>query len=783
MAERRSRFEELYRQQTQSGQGTFSALGSAARERARERADLRRLFPNTGMLGAMLESTFGKAYKSGQKGGKAGAMSGGASPLDDKALNVIRMNTAIMAKNSMVLPGMARDMNVMRQNIARMTKATTGTAATRADTHFLKAKERESAYESAISKGSADKKSAVGKVSGGASSLFKSIFGGIGSFLGGTLALGGSIISSLVSGLGSVLGIVGGVAGGILGAIGSAVSGLGIMGIIALAGAGYMISQMNKSGMFDDLSLGKMFGLAPRADGKGLFEDTAKKLDTYFKTDKFTETLQAIKGNFAGLAAASMKVFSNLSDMVMNFLNLALQELKIVFVDMTNKFGGIAGGVIGAKKGFDVGAFAAGSAMTALNIATMGKGGAVKGVAKAIFTGAGLTIGGTAIGGALGYYGGKSISENIEEFAGSGDINNRQKSLLEVINTDPVVKDAFEKYVQVRRAQAAGVNAAWTFDSEVLGMSSKYTAKSNQEAIDFLNKTIGDKATGKKPKLEDLEKEFGIAFGAPITTDETFSMLAMKQKRKHLQGLFENNRDITSGVADAFNETKELYTGPSKVTSSTSTMPTKFKDSDMANLIRNRFIAAGFTPEQAEAAVVNAFAESSLNPLARATTSKEDSVGLFMANRKGGLGQGYSVEQLQDPNFNIDLAIKQAKKSEAFGKAGTVSEAIAAFVRDVERPANMEEQISKRIAMANEPLENAVDKNTEELNRLNKFNEQEKESTMTEILTALLQGMASATTGATVNNVNNTTVASGPVASPYNEDMMNIFKQRVTQGF
>jgi hypothetical protein len=43
--------------------------------------------------------------------------------------------------------------------------------------------------------------------------------------------------------------------------------------------------------------------------------------------------------------------------------------------------------------------------------------------------------------------------------------------------------------------------------------------------------------------------------------------------------------------------------------------------------------------------------------------------------------------------------------------------------------------------------------------------------------------MASATTGATVNNVNNTTVASGPVASPYNEDMMNIFKQRVTQGF
>jgi hypothetical protein len=780
MAEQKSRFEQIYRQQTQSGQGTFSALGSTARERAKERADLRRMFPNTGMLGAMLESAFGKAYKAGSKGGKAGAMSGGASSLDDKTLNVIRMNTAIFAKNSMVLPGMARDMNVMRQNITRLTKHTTGNAATRADAHFLKAKERESAYESAISKGSADKKSAVGKVAGGAGGIFKSLFGGIGSILGGTLAIGGSIISTLVSGLGSVLGIVGGVAGGILGTIGSAVAGMGIYGIVALAGAGYLISRMNKSGMFDNMSLGSLFGLAPRKDGKGLFEDTATKLDNYFKTDKFTETLHAIKGTFAGLAAASLKVFSNLSDMVMNFLNLALQELKIAFVELTNKFGGMAGGVIGAKKGFDVGAFAAGSAMTALSLATMGKGGLVKGIAKAVFTGAGLTIGGTAIGGALGYYGGKSISENIEEFAGSGDINNRQKSLLEVINTDPVVKDAFEKYVQVRRAQAAGVNATWTFDSEVLGMSSKYTAKSNQEAIDFLNKSISDKAKGKKPKLEDLEKEFGIAFGAPITTDETFSMLAMKQKRKHLQGLFENNRDITSGVSDAFNETKELYTGPSKVTSSTNTSPSRLlKFSDLTPeqqlaFVREQRRQEGFYPGSASYDMNNPGNLVYSDQAARFGAIQDPSGKRGTGEVKGKLAQFESLAQGEKAqidllangpgyrNLSLDDALKRWTASQ----------------KNPEKTANYRANIFAKLQIEHTE---AVNENTDAVNKLNNKMQDEKTATMTEMLAALIQGMSGS--GTTVNNVNNTSVSGGgSVASPYNEDMLALFKQRASVG-
>jgi hypothetical protein len=118
---------------------------------------------------------------------------------------------------------------------------------------------------------------------------------------------------------------------------------------------------------------------------------------------------------------------------------------------------------------------------------------------------------------------------------------------------------------------------------------------------------------------------------------------------------------------------------------------------EMADLIRKKFKEAGFSDVQAEAAVVNAFRESSLNPKAGKDDAQESSFGLFGANRRGGLGVGRTPEELKDPNVNIDLAIAEAKKSKAFSEAKTTEEAIDAFVRGVERPSNMESEIKKRI--------------------------------------------------------------------------------------
>jgi hypothetical protein len=144
-----------------------------------------------------------------------------------------------------------------------------------------------------------------------------------------------------------------------------------------------------------------------------------------------------------------------------------------------------------------------------------------------------------------------------------------------------------------------------------------------------------------------------------------------------------------------------------------STSPTNLNEQQkqMGNLIYDRFREAGFSHEQAVAAVANAQAESSLNPNERNQSrspsgKEEDSVGLFQMNRMGGLGvnektmQPYSVEQLKDPEFNIQLAIDAAKKSKAFRNASSVEEATSAFVRDVERPFDKEGAIRKRTQIA-----------------------------------------------------------------------------------
>ena len=61
--------------------------------------------------------------------------------------------------------------------------------------------------------------------------------------------------------------------------------------------------------------------------------------------------------------------------------------------------------------------------------------------------------------------------------------------------------------------------------------------------------------------------------------------------------------------------------------------------------------AAAFVP--LDLAYTYIAAESGFNPAAHALTDLEDSVGLLQLNRRGGQGEGYSVEQLLDPRFNL----------------------------------------------------------------------------------------------------------------------------------
>lgn len=86
---------------------------------------------------------------------------------------------------------------------------------------------------------------------------------------------------------------------------------------------------------------------------------------------------------------------------------------------------------------------------------------------------------------------------------------------------------------------------------------------------------------------------------------------------------------------------------------------------EIMKLIEFKFGAAGYKSPQIWAAIANAARESGIGQNNHTPNSHEDSWGLFQMNRKGGLGQGYSPEQLLDPGFNTTLLLNALKQAES----------------------------------------------------------------------------------------------------------------------
>jgi len=150
-----SRIAEIFRQELNKDKGLVSAYLSALGERGREKTDIRRILPQSGISGAISQKMFGKPYRaSGSKGGDFGS-----SNIESKSLlTKISMNGEITAKNSLFLPQMAKDMNLMRQNIAKLVKSTGIIPATKASSAFFGArKAQEDSYESKFKKDSSSK--------------------------------------------------------------------------------------------------------------------------------------------------------------------------------------------------------------------------------------------------------------------------------------------------------------------------------------------------------------------------------------------------------------------------------------------------------------------------------------------------------------------------------------------------------------------------------------------------------------------------------------------------
>ena len=268
-----TKFSQIYKQELKS-KGILSSLGSAALKQRKERMDIRNvLFGGSGIVSATGQKIFGKGFSA--LGGAPKLSSD--SPQQNAAINALTISSEnqegllkIVAKNTMNMNSMARDMNITRQNIASMTKKVTGKSSRGADALWMGAEKRNALL--------ADKKTTPTNVNKPteSSSGIGGIFSGIGNIISG----GAGLIGGVVSGL---LGVVGKVGGGILGAIGSVLSGVPggfILATVALAGVAYLLKQVSENVDFTKLKNDILIGLGfdPNNKEKTLTEQILEKI-------------------------------------------------------------------------------------------------------------------------------------------------------------------------------------------------------------------------------------------------------------------------------------------------------------------------------------------------------------------------------------------------------------------------------------------------------------------------------------------------------------------------
>jgi murein DD-endopeptidase MepM/ murein hydrolase activator NlpD len=177
---------ELISQRRKSSQGRTGAFFGSLKDKLKESIDPRQLINQSGLLTALFPSL--KTYKAGVNKQTLGGTvvtndTRTIQPIENNIqVKNIEKNTGLFAKNSLYLPDIARDINVSRNNIAKLTKFITGSAPTKADMYFSKSAEMEKMYESKFNKESESKKVSKVAVKGKRKSSFSwmKMFGLIG---------------------------------------------------------------------------------------------------------------------------------------------------------------------------------------------------------------------------------------------------------------------------------------------------------------------------------------------------------------------------------------------------------------------------------------------------------------------------------------------------------------------------------------------------------------------------------------------------------------------------
>ena len=221
-----SSFADILRQEYKN-KGLIPGLATSTGKKSLEILDIRNALFGGSRTGSLIgRKIFGKGYSATAARGEKSPTSVAAS---DNALSEIRDNSVISAKNSMALPIIANQINIMQKNIAKLVRIQGGNPSQRADSFFSSAKFRENAYESALSQG---KKSPTQIIERGSKE-------GSGGLLT-ALALAGGALLFFSNQLGTTAKVIGGV---LLGFV--ALKGV-LMAISAMRGVGALLGLGNR---------------------------------------------------------------------------------------------------------------------------------------------------------------------------------------------------------------------------------------------------------------------------------------------------------------------------------------------------------------------------------------------------------------------------------------------------------------------------------------------------------------------------------------------------------
>ena len=390
-----SRLVDIFRQELKKDKGIMGAFLSAASERGKEKSDIKNILPKSGFSGAIAEKMFGKSYRYGSK-------------KDESRVERVGGDIA----SSKYLPGMAKDMNLMRLNMQKLVTLAGGKPSKTPSTSLLKGKSPTitDKKEKESGTGGGGMMGILGGIGSAVSGIGSSLLGGLGSLAGGILSIGGSIVGSIAS-------MIGGIAGGFFSVIGGVLTAMGPLGMILAAGAGFVLYGLAKSidfeglktsfgGLYKDITTGikNFLGISDNSEVT-LTRQVAKKLDNYFGVDTFNNTLDFIQDTFTklsdtvedaidGVVKVVTTIFDSLSH---DFLALT----KNLYADFRTGLIMIAGAVAGSKVGSALGA--------AIGFIAGGPLGAVAGSA------AGAGLGAIIGGGGAGIYAKATKSQNPKE--------------------------------------------------------------------------------------------------------------------------------------------------------------------------------------------------------------------------------------------------------------------------------------------------------------------------------------------------------------------------------